>query len=1037
MLKIIISLSEEKRLQYLKERLAACGSAVLVVPEQSLFETERSMYGLLGARKIASTVITGFSKLAADIISKYGTPKLYADDIVKTVTMYKTLSRLKKTAVSPSESEVRRMLDVASVLKAAAITPEVVSEKSADLISDDFVLSDKLAALAEVYSTYCNMLDVDFADRLDDIRIAAELLNRFSSNGADIIVGRDVFVNEFDGFSGSQFNLLKALVQSGAESVSVILRTDAEVSEGEEFFAVNSLIKRLKRELSGVPYELVDLEGAAFTPETQLWLADGVYDECEFVAAEIRRLITNEDYICNQIAVLVCDSAVTPRLKEAMNEYDIRAFTDLPEPIIGKPMTRFIISALEAVSLNTPELMTYIRSGFVRVPAELERFNLPRRLTVNNSRERERERRYEFAGGGRCITKRLSKRSMDSLEGAAYRYALTKCEWRSAFPAQNKDLAAKEQLRRAVVQPLTEFGESCRNATGADITEALCEFLLETMQLQRTVLGLCNGFEQNEQKSVTDEFRQLWDLVIDVFESLHSSLTDFPMSLREYTELLKGIFSSVNIAKPPSVLDEVVIGDLERSRLSKMRVTFIIGATSGKFPKSASNSSLSESGVFSWRETEELAENGLELLPNLEERYNYERFMMNKALTIPSEKLYITAPLTGLSWEELIPSSIFDEEGRTVNEIAALPLSFRVRTARSARRLLSTQVFDNAEKSEQLLSAPTAKQLLGLEKLSPTAIETMMSCRFKFFCKYGLGLTVPLAQNEDEPVATERGNIIHYCLDRVLRKDGLLGSDSELSAFIETCIDEYREQRLPRGYAQTKRQAYILMSYKVGIMRMVKHIRDELTQSGWRPIEFEKKIDLSLGGLHLTGKIDRVDKFGDYIRVTDYKSGSAKMYFPSLFNGLDMQMLLYAYAAEKEHNRQLSSALYLPSDGVKTKDILLPDASPADREKSWLSAHTPSGVMINEEPKGSTVALRSMTPAAYKRLKAYTIKLINKQFERVKRGNIRAVPVSRTTTDCETCEYCDFASVCEKSGVKLIKKEYIERIAGNEDKNMD
>jgi ATP-dependent helicase/DNAse subunit B len=103
--------------------------------------------------------------------------------------------------------------------------------------------------------------------------------------------------------------------------------------------------------------------------------ADNVIDECEFVAAEIRRLITTCGYSKNDTAVLLCNPDTVPRIKEAMAEYDISCYTDLPESIMTKPITRFIISALEATCLDTSEFLAYIRSGYVRVPETLENYS--------------------------------------------------------------------------------------------------------------------------------------------------------------------------------------------------------------------------------------------------------------------------------------------------------------------------------------------------------------------------------------------------------------------------------------------------------------------------------------------------------------------------------------------------------------------------------------------------------------------------------------------------------------------------------------
>jgi ATP-dependent helicase/nuclease subunit B len=945
MIKIVCSLCAKRRIEYLTNRLKFAASAVLVVPEQFLFETERSMYQLLGARKIAVTEITGLSKLAADVIKSHGEPKLYADEIVKAMTMYKTLRRLRGHADYDSS---RRMLDIIADMKSAAIAADFLADSLTEV--EDEALLCKLTEISEVYSAYTATLDADFADKLDDCRNAADLINRHNC-----YAGKQVFLYEFDGFSAGQIGLLKAIAES-ADSVEILFRTDTKSSE---FKTINRLISRLS-------HEAAELGGESNTPAVELWTADNVVDEARFVAGEIRRLITREGYILNEIAVLTCDSSNTGRLKEAMAEYEISCYADLPEPILTKSMTRFIIAALNAVKLETPALLSYIRSGFVRVMREGE-------------------------------SRRLSLIDMDLLERNAFRFALNAKEWRSAFPESNRHLREIEPLRAEVVQPLIDLRKACENKSGDKITELLCEFLLETMQLQKTVLGFCDGDVE-----LSAEFRQLWDLTIEVFESLHAALKGEMLELDEYAELLRGVFSSVNIAKPPQVLDAAVIGDLARSRMSGVKVAFVIGANAGRFPKSAA----AANAVFSSREIESLADCGLEIDARLEERYDFERLMVNKAMTLPTERLYISAPLSNAAWEELTVSAMFEESGLPVNNYSYTDSTDR-----------KVSVPGAACPAVHILTPETAVKLFSTERFSPTAIETMMGCRFRYFCRYGLSIDIPVAENEEEPIALERGNLIHYCLERALREPNL---PADLEKFVAECIHEYRETKLPAGFAQTKRQSYILSSFKTGIVRMIHHIRRDFEDCGFKPINFEKKMDFLFGNTRLTGKIDRIDKNGDLVRVIDYKSGTKEMNFESVFYGLDMQMLLYLYAVTGEGVKP-DSALYLPSDGVRVKEILTPGASHAERLKNWTSAHAPSGISVGASEANSR-RVRSLTAGEYERLKNYCGRLIDTKVAQVKRGNIEAIAAETA------CKYCEFSAVCGKQRVKTINKQLIERV---------
>jgi ATP-dependent helicase/nuclease subunit B len=1025
MIKFAVSLSARERLEYLTRRLDSSEFGVLVVPEQFLFESERLMYSRLGARKIAAIDITGVSKLAAGIIAKFGEPKLYADDIVKSVTMYKTLAQLRSRLGffkgAASYDFARQMLGVAADFKAAAITPDALRDTliRAEIDFGD-ALQNKLADICEIYSVYCDALQRDFADKLDDNRIAAGLIALH-----DALAGKQVFIHEFDSFSASQIGLIQAIAAS-ADRVEILLRSDVKIAA-------------LMRDR----HEYVELGGSANSPQIELWTADNVIDECEFVAGEIRRLISREGYTLNDIAVIACNPANTVRLKEVFAQHKIACYADLPEPILAKPMVRFIISALEATALDTPKLLSYIRSGFVRVPAALEQYDKRElkhgRLNFANKRGNYRASR---------LTRRLSKRSMDLLERAAFKYALKRREWGRAFPQNAKtaaDLTRLEPLRAAVVQPLLDLREACRDVSGARITELVSVFLLDTMQLQRTVLALCEGGDLLEHKSLSEEFRQLWDLVIDVFESLHSALGDFPLSLAEYTEVLRGVCADVNIAKPPQVLDAAAIGDIERSRFERVRAAFITGVNTGAFPR---NVGAVTGGSFSGKDIEVMGENGLEIAANLTQRYNFERMLADKAMTLPSEKLYLCAPLSDAAWRELSLAPIFAQLSKAGLPVNKFLLQETPENSDVSENSDAPDAFESAGGSHVLLPE-TARKLFAQDRFSPTAIEAMCLCRFAYFCKYGLRLDIPVALNEDEPIALERGNIIHHCLDAALRTGALFSlNDAELAQSVEAHIKEYRALRIPQGFAQTKRQTHILMSFKAGIVRMLRHLREEFAHSGFRPADFEKKVDFTLGDVRLTGKIDRVDKLSEYVRVVDYKTGSVKMDLPSAAYGLNLQMLLYLFA-ETGGGFKPASALYLPSDGLRVDGgSLLPNSPPPAALKSWLKAHKPGGIVIADDSPAfadfaawerrfcsDTGARKSgvevLSPAQFDKLREHCTTLISERVGRVRGGEVQAIPT--LTNDSKLCERCDYGAVCGVSERVEVDKELIKEVLADDD----
>ena len=71
------------------------GKAVIIVPEQFSFETERGMLELLGNEKINNVEILSFSRLGERLLSQYGKlDKRNADDGVRAVLMSRAIETL-------------------------------------------------------------------------------------------------------------------------------------------------------------------------------------------------------------------------------------------------------------------------------------------------------------------------------------------------------------------------------------------------------------------------------------------------------------------------------------------------------------------------------------------------------------------------------------------------------------------------------------------------------------------------------------------------------------------------------------------------------------------------------------------------------------------------------------------------------------------------------------------------------------------------------------------------------------------------------
>jgi ATP-dependent helicase/nuclease subunit B len=198
---------------------------------------------------------------------------------------------------------------------------------------------------------------------------------------------------------------------------------------------------------------------------------------------------------------------------------------------------------------------------------------------------------------------------------------------------------------------------------------------------------------------------------------------------------------------------------------------------------------------------------------------------------------------------------------------------------RSGERLL---VYDGA-----LANVESYWKFFSSRGLSPTALETYARCPFQFFARHLLGLA-PLDRPEDVlgPTPAEFGELGHTILNSFYRalidngyftgKETKTDSENLLQAVARDAFREYEETN-PVGYPLAWE------TLKDGILNLLRQIvtQDlaELGHSGFVPISLEADVikplppdwPEPLKGLAIRGRLDRIDRKGNSLRVIDYK----------------------------------------------------------------------------------------------------------------------------------------------------------------------
>ncbi|HAN44439.1 MAG TPA: hypothetical protein DCP97_03510, partial [Ruminococcaceae bacterium] len=937
--------------------------AILLVPEQFSFETEKSLFRLLGADGAINAEVLSFSRLADRIFREYGgLAGKYIDETGKYLLMSIAADEVKDSIELYSKhlastAFIKNLTALSSELKASAVNPQTLINAK----TGDDSLNGKINELGLILSAYDSLLKNDLRDEQDNLLRAAELV-RGQSFFNDFII----MVDGFAAFMNAEYKMLECIIQT-APCVTVALCADC-LYDGDGGMGVFSAPKKTAQRLIDIAHnngvevsepvvmqnsyrfkngELCHLQQNFLRPRPKKYSskpqnikvieAQNIYGELEFAASEIKRLVMHESYKYSSFAVITrsLDNFETA-VEDVFSKYEIPFFMDKREDVYSMPLTYFLLTSLEAVKTNfaadavirlAKSPVSGIDSGQA---AEFENYcfvwDIKNQLFCS-----------DFKNNPSGISEKIEEH-------------------------QQAELDRINTVRRLVVNPLVKLKNSLEGCDGAGFANAVYNYLAETRSGEN-ILSYSDGFEPHERKSILDMSDSLWNSVMDILNSFAVSLKGRMYSLGRLIDLFKMCVEGIEIGRLPQTLDQVIIGTADRIRPDRPSAVFVAGASDGEFPLA-----VSSGGILSESERLLLEQNGIQIGFSAQHKAALENYFAYFAVTSPSDYLYVSYSKSDLSGGSYMPSpiiqsvlKIFDTKPMPAESIEPQNAIVNIDTAISefAKRINSDTpqnaaimrlLCENGRQgiAERLLNADsgaefkienpnTAKALFGEKlRLSPTALEKYFSCPFAYFCKSGLKLK-KRQKAQFSPV--ESGTVIHHVLQVVVSRhigtDLFALSEQQIRDEIAQIIKEYLAARIQDADSLPARMKYLFTRLVNTLCKLVLQLIDELSQSEFSPVEYEMPIEngsqlaepLTLKSksgaeVSVVGTVDRVDimtKNGKkYIRVIDYKSGQKRFDLSEVLSGINMQMLLYLFAIWQNGKGKLehsfpAGVLYMPS----------------------------------------------------------------------------------------------------------------------------
>lgn len=895
--------------------LEAGHSVWIIIPDQYVFETEKALYRLCRAAgkthlypNISVLTIAGISE---EIIGEFDNKKPIADEIAKNVLMYRavntpglSLGSLGRLAGKPGF--VPRMVKTASLLQTAGILPENINsllESNENRLGNS--LKEKLRDIYSIYAEYDRLLDKNYRDRL---KMTAQAARLAAEHG--YFKDKYIFADGFNSFSYSQSELMRAAAENAKYACFAFVCDNED--KRDIFDSVRAEITKISGD-SGCNFIPCDIsrdmseeiklasevifsgreapENTDKKHDVRIIRADDIYSETDFIAAEIKRLVREEGFRYNEIAVLCTDpSEYGFAAEQSFGKYEIPMFCDIPKTVSSLPLTGFVSALLKALDEPTSEnLLNYVKNRFLLGKREItgeknadnsEREN-PDDIPENNAVSGERtdesgaspeseNKKYSYY--------RFTLNDLDCFDRYIYRWQLNgkhlevplftdfdekenKAERRRAIRAEFVRKLAIEpvlNLRRKILEK--KKADEC---TGQWLCRTISDFLYDDAGL---FLSL---------KYAEEESRSLWQTISEIFEAIYAGYADgAQLTAEELYRLFRDICAQTEFARPPKFKDHVLVGDTQRTRTEGIKAAFIAGADYGKFPADGQ-----DYGLFSEYEANLLGDS-LKLTMEGEELYSYNRYQAYRALTLPTKRIYLCYSLLSSADNTLMPSEIIPmlETGLGIDEenAADFPNAFYCSSAAALKekfaaalnapdenkatlqkalqitgneryaKMLSELVSQRENAYKHKLNGDTAEKLFRRKQISATQAEKISSCRFNYFCTKGLGLKEHYKQSGSSP---DMGQAVHYVMEKTLSKyctqmdaffkltfDNL----TDLSAFY---LDEFCETRLGSDSYYTNVFKYRLNETAARCANVLKILQSEFKSRKYRPVLFELKLE--------------------------------------------------------------------------------------------------------------------------------------------------------------------------------------------------
>ena len=544
---------------------------------------------------------------------------------------------------------------------------------------------------------------------------------------------------------------------------------------------------------------------------------------------------------------------------------------------------------------------------------------------------------------------------VNQLENAALEYGIKGTDWLDPLPARIPQSPALEALRHKLLTPFERLHQALlgkkkdrrRKITGKKLADGIERFWKQ--------IKLARSLKRWHQPKANDAARSLGsDLSLhkevsahldEWLKELRFSFSESVHALHQWLGILDPSLRSLNVGVIPSTLDQVLIGQIDRTRTPEMQHAMLLGMNESVFPAQPEQLSLLVDA-----EQKQLQQSNVQLFPSLKRNLSNEQFLAYIACTRPQKELTITYAERDAEGKPINPSTVIDHLRHLFPKLAEERFDGDPEVAQAEHLCELTELIFHEESRELAPSlierlnqanrhipwiaapsppgtalAPEIARLLytdetGTMPTSASSLEDFAACPFRFFLRSGLQAE-ERKQLRLDPAAM--GSFQHEVLKRF--HDTVRGRDQHwrdlppdgARKLVAGLVEQTAAEPRYRIFQRSEAEAFSLRLIDDQLQNCVATLVHWMRQYEFDPLFVELKfggrdnpigpwvLPLDSAQLAFRGVIDRLDVIRHRedgppaVIVIDYKSGKKTLDQELVYNGVQLQLFAYLNAALK------------------------------------------------------------------------------------------------------------------------------------------